>query len=62
MRKQSQYALYKGDTYLYGGTREELAKFLGVKVRTIRFYYSPTYMERIKDKKDRYYVIKVEDL
>ena len=30
MKKQKQYALYYCDTYLFGGTRKELADYLGV--------------------------------
>ena len=55
-----EYALYKGDKYLFGGTIKELAKYLGVKEQTIRFYNSPCYLRRIKDREDRYIVIKVE--
>ena len=33
-----QYALYKGDKYLCGGTIYELAKFLVVQPKTIYFY------------------------
>lgn len=40
------YALYKGDRWLKDGTKQELADYLGVKVRTIDFYMSPTYAER----------------
>lgn len=40
------YALYKGDNYITDGTKEELAKYLNVKVRTIEFYLSPTYAKR----------------
>lgn len=55
------YALYKGDKYLYGGTKEELAKYLGVKKTTIDFYCRPSYLKRIDNSKERYEVIKVED-
>lgn len=57
---KKQYALYKGDKYLFGGTIEELAKYLGVKKHTITFYKTPEYLKRIKDKKNRYEVIEVE--
>ena len=59
MSKQ-EYALYKGDKYLFGGTIEELAKYLGVKPHTIRFYSTPCYLKRIDNRKNRYEVIKVE--
>lgn len=40
------YALYKGDEFLIAGTKQELADYLGVKIRTIDFYMSKTYEER----------------
>lgn len=42
------YALYKGDKWLLDGTKQELADYLGVKLRTISFYMSPTYAKRGK--------------
>lgn len=57
-----EYALYKGDKYLFGGTIKELAKYLGVKEHTIRFYSTPCYLKRIKDRKSSYEVIKVEGI
>lgn len=58
---EKQYALYKGDKYLFGGTIKELAKYLGVKEHTINFYTTPCYKKRIKHKDNRYEVIKVDD-
>lgn len=55
-----EYAIYKGDTYLFGGTIKDLAKYLGVSERTIRFYTTPVYRKRTKDSNNRYIVIKVE--
>lgn len=40
------YALYKGEKYICDGTLYQLANFLGVKERTIRFYMTPTYEKR----------------
>lgn len=45
------YALYKGDNYITDGTKKELADYLGVKIRTISFYMSPTYANRGRGKK-----------
>ena len=59
--KNKTYALYKGDKYLCGGSKEDLATYLNVKLRTIDFYSSPSYFERIKNAKEPYLVIKVED-
>ena len=56
-----QYALYKGDTYLTGGTIYQLAQYLNVRVETIRFYKSDAYKRRFKDYANRYIVIEVED-
>lgn len=56
---KKQYALYKGDKYLFGGTIKELAKYLGVHEHTITYYKTPSYLKKIKDRKNRYEVIKV---
>ena len=57
-----EYALYKGDNYLCGGTKKQLAEYLGVKVHTITFYNSKTWLKRIKERnaKEPYIVITVE--
>jgi len=52
------YALYHGDTILTIGTKLELAKYLGVKERTINFYMTPTYKKR---NKNGYLVIRIEE-
>lgn len=61
--KKREYALYKGDKYLFGGTKQELAEYLGVKLHTITFYNSKTWLNRIEKKqsKEPYIVIQVED-
>jgi len=46
---------------LFGGTIEELAKYLGVKKHTITFYKTPEYLKKIKGKENRYEVIEVEE-
>ena len=40
------YALYKGDKFIDLGTREHLAKLLGVNKKTISHYSSPAYQRR----------------
>ena len=40
-KKPSEYALYKGDTFIDIGTAEELAKKLNCKVKTIYQYAMP---------------------
>ena len=44
--KKRIYALYKGDKWLLDGTKQELADYLKVKIRTIDFYMSKTYEKR----------------
>ena len=60
MRKLSEYALYKGDTFIFAGTRKECADYLGVKESTIRFYMTPGYKRR-KYADNRVQVYKLED-
>lgn len=40
------YALYKGDLNVCDGTIAQIAKRMGVKPDTIRFYGTPTYQKR----------------
>ena len=53
------YALYKGDKFLTIGTRQELAKYLNVKERTIQFYSSKTWFKRTNYKS--YVVIRIKN-
>lgn len=41
-----EYALYQGDEFIMIGTRTEIAKELGVREDTVRFYASETYKKR----------------
>ena len=60
--KEKTFAIYKGDDFIYLGTRKECAKYLGVKDKSITFYCTPTYKRRIKSEyNNRVIVIKVED-
>lgn len=62
MKKQKQYALYYCDRYLFGGTRKELAEYLGVREKTIYFYTTEVYKKRRNyDFSNCYLVIEVED-
>ena len=47
------YAMYKGDTYLYSGTKVQLANKRNVKIRTIDFLNTPTYKKRSINSKNR---------
>ena len=59
MKKEKIYALYKGDVFIAMGTKKELAKYIGVSVRTIEFYATPTYQKRYNYK--GWVVIRIED-
>ena len=61
MRKSKTiYAIYKGEEFLNLGTVPELAKYLGVSTKTIKFYTTKTYRKRRKDDGNNIVVIKVE--
>lgn len=60
MKRAIYYALYKGDTVLTIGTKEELAKYLGVSVETISFYCTPTYRKRNK-RGNNFIVIRIKE-
>lgn len=59
-KKKMMYALYKGDTILWVGTKEELAAYLGVSVKTIEHFHTPTYQKRTS-KGNGYIVITIEE-
>lgn len=63
MKKQGEFALYKGDRYLYGGTKEDLAKYLNTSMNQIHHLATPWYYKNMVEKKNNncYYIIKVED-
>ncbi len=59
MKKQKQYALYRGDTFIDIGTKEYLANKIGVDIKSIEFYMSPTYQRRNNYK--GWVVIRIEE-
>jgi len=60
--KNKIYALYHGDSFLIAGTLKELADYLDVNERTIKFYSTKVYKKRRKYNFDNcYLVIEVED-
>jgi len=62
MRKENWYAIYKGDKFLFQGTKKECSEYLGVDEKTVYFYTTPTYQKRSKDEyNNRMIVIKVEE-
>lgn len=42
------YSLYKGDNYIIDGTKQEIADYLGIKIKSLNFYLTPTYAKRGK--------------
>lgn len=53
------YALYNGDKFIDLGTKEYLAQLIGVSIKSIEFYMSPTYRKRTND--NGWIVIRIED-
>lgn len=58
-----EYALYKGDNFLDIGTIKELSKRYDISVKTLRWYSTPCYKNKIKNKKNikSYVVVRIED-
>lgn len=48
--KERYYAVYQGDKFLYLGTKDECAKYFGVKRETITYWISPANHKRVKNK------------
>ena len=60
--KNDCYAIYKGDKFLFIGTKKECAEYLKVKEHSITFYMSPTYQKRgLENYGNRLIIIKVEE-
>ena len=45
-----EYALYRGDEFLDIGTIKELSKRYNISVKTLRWYSTPCYKNKIKNK------------
>lgn len=61
MKKNIEYAIYDGDTFVDLGTAEYLAKKLNIRRKTITYFCTPSYLKRIKDDPYKRRVIKIED-
>lgn len=46
MKKNKEYALYKGEELLAIGTKKELADKFNVKEKTITYYMTPAHLKR----------------
>jgi hypothetical protein len=55
------YAIYKGEEFLFVGSKEECAEYLNVKPFTIYFMSSPTYRKRRANSKNALLTIRLED-
>ena len=61
-KQEKSFAIYKGDKFLFVGTKKECATFLNVKEKTIQFYTTKTYRNRGKGEYgNRLIVIRVEE-
>lgn len=54
------YALYKGEKLLADGTLLQIAHKMGVKLRTIKFYKTPTYKKRRANGKNFRELVEIE--
>lgn len=48
----AEYAMYKGDELLHIGTMDEIAKERGVQKRTIYFYSTQAYQNRLSKRRN----------
>lgn len=58
--KESLWAVYRGDTFIFMGTLKECSKYLGVSEQTVRFYSYSSYLKRAK--KNALITLKVEEI
>ena len=54
------YAIYKGDQFLYLGSKKECALYLNVKKQTILYYTTKAYKRRGKENNNRLIIIEVK--
>jgi len=60
-----EYAIYKGDEFVFTGNPKECMEFLNVSVNTFRYYLSNNYRERVearkKTRKGAIYIVSLND-
>lgn len=49
----TEFAIYKGDTFMFIGTAEYCAKIMGVKPEFIKWLTTPTAKKRFENRKDK---------
>jgi hypothetical protein len=54
------YGLYKGDELIRVGTKDELARLVGVKPETIYYYTTKAYRKRFKDASRRRIAVRLD--
>lgn len=59
-KNKNDYALYKGDMFVSLGSIKEIAKEMGLKEATVKFYASPSYQKRVPAG-NGYILIKIEE-
>lgn len=63
-KKKIDYAVYRGDEFLFIGTSDECVKRLGCSLSTFRWYASPVAKKRIdsrKGSKSQIVVVRLDD-
>lgn len=55
------FALYKGDTFIDVGSLEGISKRQNMRKETLLSLKTPYYINKIKDKEDCLFLIKVDD-
>ncbi|SDM17897.1 hypothetical protein [Bacillus sp. OK048] len=50
-RKQSDFAVYRGEEFQFIGSADECAEFLGVKKNIIYLFSSPSYQKKVANPK-----------
>lgn len=51
--RDKEYALYKGEEIIAMGTKREIAKKLGISVRSVDHYGTPAYAKRTSEEHGR---------
>jgi hypothetical protein len=49
---EKQYAIYRGDSFDFMGTKSECIEYLGVKPDSFKFYLMPSYKKRLEKRKN----------
>lgn len=59
MRRKNNYAIYKGENFLFEGTAKECAEYFGIKEETVWWLSTPSNLKR--NKNNRIIAIKIEE-